>query len=222
MNSAGKRTLQAEDWTLAQGWRVETRNGVEKLQGLDDARAFVKVSREWSNASFACRLKLVSGRLDVCYRAGVAAGYVIGLSEQRLTLEKKCAGGGVALLAKTLWHQGFAEWQELFVAIEDERVLIQLNGETAIDFYDPDPIGAGDVALLTHEETQAYVSHAVLAAAPAPDFESGFNYSRGIYSRVAVQTTVENQRGRMSRWSKAAPGSFLQGPAKRLPLVIAG
>ena len=145
-------------WELDPGWEIAAyANGRRGLHGRGHGWARF-VEGGWGPCTLRLRVRLVRGTVHINYHVDGPRRYMVGLHQSGVYLGRQNDPGSFASSLPT-WESPLAlgQWYDIEVTQEGQRLQVRVNGSTAIDYDDPDPLAHGGLAFETLEDSEAWV-----------------------------------------------------------------
>lgn len=177
----GFENMSNSPWRFESGWEVyRFPQGGAALKGVGHAWARLP-GQQWNDFALAFRLYLVRGGINASLRGDPqsARRYFVSLGPEQMELRKQseqeiepqslAKGGGGSL----------GKWHLVGIVVRGGRLSARVDGNR-VEYEDPEPLAAGQIAFETTEDSEAYIDDvtvfanlatpkAIEAGLPSPD-----------------------------------------------------
>jgi len=136
----------ADGWDLALGWQIANEQGNYFLscQGKDFAFAIPRVTSA-SDYVLQADFIAISGTVNFAIRMNYDGSYAVGITDNVVFLGKnKTVHDRVADAAINIADN---KWHTVKIAVKGSNILVAIDGENRIDYWDSDPLPPGWFAI---------------------------------------------------------------------------
>jgi uncharacterized protein (TIGR03437 family) len=162
----------ANGWAITLGnyqaasWGILT-DGTNQVLGLNGLVTAVLTLGRWSDYRYAAQVKLIQGSVNLCYRQGLASGYVVTLQSDQSYIGRPTGNGGSGSLAHAAGIS-LNTWYTVEIIGIGAQISVYLNGSPLMSYTDPDPILNGGVGVQGQSGGYFLFNNVELSGPPAP------------------------------------------------------
>jgi photosystem II stability/assembly factor-like uncharacterized protein len=152
-------------WNLDGTWAVVSDGGNPVLDGQGHGWAWVRDGQYWTDYTFNCRVKILSGAIQLMFRFTEDHGrYILGITPGEMYLRKESPWEKISTdLATHPTDFNIGVWYDISVDMALKHIQVTVNGEgiPRIDYTDPSflntwPLWQGTIGLETVPDASAH------------------------------------------------------------------
>ncbi|MBN1638304.1 MAG: T9SS type A sorting domain-containing protein [Ignavibacteriales bacterium] len=148
------------------------------LVGESHNWAQLKDKHNWTNYSFACKIKLIEGGLHLNFRVSNQSRYYIPFNAGQVALKKDFSTGENYNLADHTENFMLDNWHEIKIMGMNDNIKIYVNNELKIDYTDLAPIKSGNIAFEVNPNAKVFIDSVVVMGEPLPEPPPGYIWER--------------------------------------------
>jgi hypothetical protein len=142
-------------------WQIYNDNGNNVFRGTGYSYNSAGIL-DWGEYSFDSMFKIITGTLYVFYRANSAESYVLGITEESVTLYRDLFDVQDVVLAKFEVAVSRNTWHTLSIAGLGDQISVYLDGRIILTEIDSEPLESGWIGFEVKEGAEAYVDDVVV------------------------------------------------------------
>jgi photosystem II stability/assembly factor-like uncharacterized protein len=149
---------RAIGWALEEGWGVaRDPDGPMCLRGR--GHRWARLERgQWDDLSLGLRLRLVRGTVHINLRTHGPRRYFVGLQRDHVYLAKQLGPESfIGDLARGEIHLPGNRFAWIEISCHGPLIMVQIDGQRALEYEDRDPLVAGSIAFETLEDSEVFI-----------------------------------------------------------------
>jgi len=167
----------SENWTLEEEWQVVQSGDNYFLKGLNHHWARCNTGGLWSDYGFTSKIRIVSETMHINFHVGDEWRYFLGFSKDGFYLDKQ-VGDQFFNLADQPLSVTEGVWHSVEIIILGKTILVSLNGELQLQYYDEDVLPKGSIAFETLEGAEFDIDSVLIEGEMVYEPPEGYNWFR--------------------------------------------